>query len=197
MRSESEAHTLFDAHVRIAERAANWYRARLGNKVELNELRAFAFIGLFDAARKFVSATRSNSFEKYARARIGGAIKDGLRSLEWRQRRLARGRPELENVRPVSDIDVERFADLAPVPEELLEEAQGRHATASAVARALAGLLPREREIIRRHYFDGVSFEVIAREQAVSQPRISQLKRRALQKLRELLDGEQDLLGSG
>jgi RNA polymerase sigma factor for flagellar operon FliA len=52
---------------------------------------------------------------------------------------------------------------------------------------ALEKLPARERELIRRHYFEQCEFRVIAHELAVSPGRVSQLHAQALLRIRELL----------
>lgn len=183
VRTEPEVHALFDAHIDIAERLARYYCGRLRYRVELNELRAFAFIGLLDAARRYVPQGGNSRFEYYARVRVRGAIRDGLRSLEWFQRRKAKGDPNLLNVKPAWSGRLKWIVDLTPLPDQQLEEVDVR----KMVARALEQLPARERRIMRRHYFEGVPFEQIATECGVTPARVSQLKSRALARLRELI----------
>lgn len=55
------------------------------------------------------------------------------------------------------------------------------------VGAVLQKLPPRERELIRRHYFEQCEFRVIAHELALSPGRVSQLHSQALVRIRELL----------
>jgi RNA polymerase sigma factor for flagellar operon FliA len=57
------------------------------------------------------------------------------------------------------------------------------------VRQLVASLMPREREIIHRHYLEGHSQKRIALDMGVSESRISQLQRRALVHLRALMVG--------
>jgi RNA polymerase sigma factor for flagellar operon FliA len=52
---------------------------------------------------------------------------------------------------------------------------------------ALEKLPARERDLIRRHYFEQCEFRVIAHELALSPGRVSQLHAQALLRIRELL----------
>ncbi len=61
---------------------------------------------------------------------------------------------------------------------------------------ALEKLPARERELIRRHYFEQCEFRVIAHELAVSPGRVSQLHAQALLRIRELVHGSGDTQGS-
>ena len=61
---------------------------------------------------------------------------------------------------------------------------------------ALEKLPARERELIRRHYFEQCEFRVIALELAVSPGRVSQLHTQALLRIRELLQPTSEPHGS-
>jgi RNA polymerase sigma factor for flagellar operon FliA len=61
---------------------------------------------------------------------------------------------------------------------------------------ALEKLPARERELIRRHYFEQCEFRVIANELAVSPGRVSQLHAQALLRIRELLHAPGEPQGS-
>jgi RNA polymerase sigma factor for flagellar operon FliA len=58
------------------------------------------------------------------------------------------------------------------------------------VAAAVSKLPPRERTVVQLHYFSGVRFKLIGNMLGVSEPRISQLHSRALQRLRDMLSCE-------
>jgi RNA polymerase sigma factor for flagellar operon FliA len=192
VRSDAEASALFDAHVGIAERIALSYSRRLGYRVELNELRAFAFIGLLDAARRFEQVSAESRFDYYARVRVRGAIRDGLRSLLWFQRRKSRTNPGCtRHVKPVYGIDLLELVDATPGADVQFERAL----VAETILRAVERLPHRERNIIQQHYFDGVRFDDLAHEQGVSPARISQVHRRAIERLRVILNGKSHLLG--
>lgn len=181
-RSGAEARALFDANVDIAEGVANVFAGIVRGSVERAELRAFALDGLWDAALRFEPRAGA-TFRAYANIRVRGAVRDGLRGGEWFQRRWYHdedGSPVRRA--PASILDA--IAGDEPDAVEQLEASQ------ELVALALAlGRLPTvERDLLRRHYFDGEPFEQIARERGVSQSRISQIKRAALKRLRELLE---------
>ena len=59
------------------------------------------------------------------------------------------------------------------------------------VRRLIASLMPREREIIFRHYIQGHSQRHIAEDLQVSESRISQLQRRALLHLRAMMSSDE------
>lgn len=80
-------------------------------------------------------------------------------------------------------VEDSRFAS----PESEFEYSEER----SALRRGLASLPDRERELLERHYFEGVTFEAISREMDVSKQRISQLHLRAVRHLREKLGADE------
>jgi RNA polymerase sigma factor for flagellar operon FliA len=55
------------------------------------------------------------------------------------------------------------------------------------LARAVEQLPTRERHIVSAHYFRGVKFKDLGSELGVSEPRISQLHSRAMQRLRTIM----------
>jgi RNA polymerase sigma factor for flagellar operon FliA len=55
------------------------------------------------------------------------------------------------------------------------------------LARAVDQLPTRERHIVSSHYFRGVKFKDLGAELGVSEPRISQLHSRAMQRLRTIM----------
>jgi RNA polymerase sigma factor for flagellar operon FliA len=62
---------------------------------------------------------------------------------------------------------------------------------------AIGSLDDRESSLIRIHYFEGKSFEEIARSMSVSKQRISQLHAKAIKKLRDTLNvGSEQVIGS-
>jgi RNA polymerase sigma factor for flagellar operon FliA len=173
--------------------------ARFLRKLPPNVLRddliAAGTYGLIDSLRKN-GAERGPTFEWYARIRIRGAILDELRTQDWLTRRArskvtaaavdgrsARtavvGFDDLPESGRVSLTDHEALSPLAMV-EQSMERA--------ALERAVAQLPEREQSIVRLHYFKGVQFKSIALTLRVSEPRISQLHARAMQKLRTILE---------
>ncbi|MFZ8854188.1 MAG: sigma-70 family RNA polymerase sigma factor, partial [Armatimonadota bacterium] len=54
---------------------------------------------------------------------------------------------------------------------------------------ALERLSERERQVLERLYWDGYTEAEVAKELVISQQAVSKIKRKAIQKLRELLEG--------
>jgi RNA polymerase sigma factor FliA len=175
--------------------------ARFLRKLPPNVLRddlvAAGTYGLIDSLRKN-GGDCGPTFEWYARIRIRGAIVDELRTQDWLTRRArnqvtaAMASEDATGVRAC----VIGFDDLpgrvaasgladedAQSPLEAVSEKMDYAALALAVSR----LPERERYIVQAHYFEGVQFKTIAQTLGVSEPRISQLHARAVQRLREAL----------
>lgn len=124
-----------------------------------------------------------DEFAKLVRSRIRGAILDELRA-EMHKTRRAPDAPifvELEQVARKLGADDPSFEELERHQE--LVDATGR------LAAAMAQLPERERELLELSYFDGVKQADLAKRWGVSAPRISQLHRQALGRLRQLLGG--------
>lgn len=87
--------------------------------------------------------------------------------------------PMGDNPEDVSFLD--GYADESlPESSEALELEELRR----DVQEAVAALPDRQRGIIKRHYFDGVTLEEIAKEQGVTRERIRQIEERAFDRLR-------------
>lgn len=86
---------------------------------------------------------------------------------------------------------VREVADDAPSPEQLASDAEEARVNARRVARALATLTAREREVLERRVLDEeqASLSEVGRDQGVSRERIRQIQMSAESKLRvRLLD---------
>jgi RNA polymerase sigma factor for flagellar operon FliA len=183
----------------LVHQAVARFLRKLPPNVLRDDLVAAGTYGLIDSLRKN-GGDEGVTFEWYARIRIRGAIVDELRTQDWLTRRArnqvtaaaAAVSDESTGVRAC----VVGFDDLpgrlanggfadedAQSPLEAVAERMDHIALANAVAR----LPERERYIIAAHYFEGVQFKAIAQTLGVSEPRISQLHARAVQRLREAL----------
>ena len=118
---------------------------------------------------------------------------------------LARYR-DLEAVASCTTVSLDRLLDRGGRSRESLEPSRreghdafdlsdlvGQRAEVNALMAAIAELPDRERLIIVRRYKDGETFSKIARDRGLSESRIHQLHRRALEQLRASLEsGESD-----
>jgi RNA polymerase sigma factor for flagellar operon FliA len=189
-----------------------WVRAaarRLARRsrapVEVDELVACGSEGLVEAARSF-DPKRGVPFGAYARARVQGAMLDGLRALAPLPRSLHRAQlADAADARGVEARHRARFA--AAQGDGLLFEtalsAEGQPIAASAdlgpetlaelgqlrrrVARALAELPAAESELVRRHALEEQPLAQAAESLGLGEARAARLYRRALLRLRAVL----------
>jgi RNA polymerase sigma factor (sigma-70 family) len=77
----------------------------------------------------------------------------------------------------------------AEVCEEVATEGLEREWRRYLIFWALERLSERERQVLERLYWDGYTEAEVAKELGISQQAVSKIKRKAIQKLRELLEG--------
>lgn len=208
---------LFDLHAAFAKQiAAKHYLDRKSGDIEFSDLCQYAFTGLLEALDRF-DPSRGTPFRAFARRRIAGSILNGLAHLsELREQMAFRQRVRRERLRTLSVSDPETLG-AGDAMQALVEmatglalgfmiEDSGLYVGENEADRALSpyesvawremarsltaeiGKLPRqEQNLIRYHYFDGLSFEQISRVFGLSKGRISQIHRAALAFLTERL----------
>ena len=153
---------------RIAGALAKQY----GGTCRYSDLYHWGLSGLWDACRRYEGP--ADRFEYCCGVRIRGAIIDELRRASPFPRRMS---PES---RPVFvELDEAELADDSPPVDSVLIE---RETEAQVVAR-LSELTERERTIVRLYFWDGMRPVEISRKLNLSEPRIHQLKKAALEKL--------------
>jgi RNA polymerase sigma factor for flagellar operon FliA len=166
---------------------------RLPRTVRREDLLAAGTYGLFDALRKNGSGG-GPKFEWYARMRIRGAIVDQLRSQDWLSRRARRvkiravdGPATFCGVVPLDDMsDAQRDEACVGTASSPLQAVEAR-AERGALSKAIELLGHRERVIVTLYYCQGVQLKTIAAQLGVSEARVSQLRARAVLRLRALL----------
>ena len=79
---------------------------------------------------------------------------------------------------------------LSVSPERLLTEDADERIVRQALAEARKALPPREKEVVRLYYEDGMTQEAIAQKLGVSQANISKALNRALKNLKKILNPE-------
>lgn len=178
----------------LVRQIAGGFQRKLPRNVLRDDLVAAGMSGLWDAIRKH-GADGSEGFDWYVRVRIRGAMVDELRAQDWLPRRLRAKReadsndggsaPAVLRIDDVSEGDQGRYWRTGTCDAELAVESK---LAAEALADALECLPERERHIVAMHYFKDVKFKELGAELGVSEPRISQLHSRALERLRNLLE---------
>ncbi len=191
-RSEAE---LIATYAPLARQIAGGFVRRLPRNVLKDDLVAAAMSGLWDAVRK-QSSEPCERFDFYVRVRIRGAIVDELRAQDWLPRRAraaatqaaGEGTAAIPAVVRIDDVsEGEQGRCLATDDLAHGEAALEAKATRETLAKAVDQLPSRERHIVAEHYFRGVKFKDLGVELGVSEPRISQLHSRAMQRLKELM----------
>jgi RNA polymerase sigma factor for flagellar operon FliA len=179
---------------------AGGFQRRLPRNVLRDDLVAAGMSGLWDAILKH-GRERGESFDWYVRVRVRGAILDELRAQDWLPRRAraaaaqaaaasggaAPSAPVVLRFDDVSETEQARclFSEVPSGEQHLVE----RH-TRAVVAEAVERLPERERHIVSLHYFKGVKFKELGKMLGVSEPRISQLHSRAMDRLKVMLAQE-------
>jgi len=168
---------------------------RLPPNVLRDDLLSAGICGLLDSLRRN-GGDEGDTFEWYARMRIRGAVVDELRAQDWLSRRrraaLASGKEDGCRARPTALVSL---AELTPEEEStfLVAEAQDPVAmleTRDAIRRlrlAMEKLPDRERTIMALLYFGGKKLKEIGATLNISEPRVSQLHSRALDRLRQIM----------
>ncbi|MBI5532289.1 MAG: sigma-70 family RNA polymerase sigma factor [Deltaproteobacteria bacterium] len=170
---------------------------RLPCNVQRDDLVAAGTWGLMDSLRRTPTA-EGTAFESYVRIRIRGAMVDELRAQDWLPRRVRRAVNRRESGDSALVTSVVGLEDVTAGDPMALADTQNRspmdEVLASSerklVAAAVNKLPARERTVVELHYFSGVRFKLIGNMLGVSEPRISQLHSRALQRLRDMLSCE-------
>lgn len=180
----------------IVRQIAGGFQRRLPRNVLREDLIAAGMSGLWDAIRRHADKP-SESFEWYVRVRIRGAILDELRAQDWLPRRAraaaAEAQEQGQTARAFAPAVV-RFDDVSEWEQNRClatlassEAAVDAKFTKETLARAVEQLPTRERHIVSAHYFRGVKFKDLGSELGVSEPRISQLHSRAMQRLKAIM----------
>ena len=193
--------------------AAKLYGGRPDDSVPFDDYLQYARVGLIEALDRF-ELNRGASFETYSSHRIRGSILNGLsQDTELRAQRnrwreiLAERRESLTagsadaNSAPMTLEDFARLA-VGLAIGLILEDSAGPERPDDSIeanpycatelletrarVRALVDQLPpRERDIIRQHYYEHLEFREIASRLKLTKGRVSQLHSRALERIRE------------
>jgi RNA polymerase sigma factor for flagellar operon FliA len=170
---------LIESYLPLARTAAvRLYRSRRSNSVSFSDYLQYARLGLVEAVDGF-DPSREASFETYSSYRIRGAMLNGLaRENEVAAQGL---------LTPTVDGALFELAE-EDLPDETLYADPYAATELAQLCEAVEKLPHREKQLIRRHYFENCEFRVIAVELTVSPGRVSQLHSQALLRMRVLMD---------
>lgn len=148
---------------------AKAFRRRTKRDVDPRDLEQDAYLALLKRADRFDGR---ESFNTFSYLRMQGAMIDGLR--QWDSRRKG-GKPRIYWY-PIPERagNIWPSPDASPLDQILDTELHG----------LVVGLEHRERYILQRYFFEGISGSQIARELHMSESRLWQLYRHALETLR-------------
>ncbi|MGD8316698.1 MAG: sigma-70 family RNA polymerase sigma factor [Myxococcales bacterium] len=189
-------------HSNMVFRLARRLRRELCLRGELDDLIAFGFGGLLEAQDRF-DPGRGIRFQTFAYHRVRGAMLDGVRKMSLLPRRAhERWRAEREACPTAAPSELDkaftrlsasltaevplqgRYGDRSPEAMLLRNEAMHR------LLSALPDLEPRQRFLVRGHYFEGRPIDAMARELGISKSWASRLHTDALRKLRHAVEAE-------
>jgi RNA polymerase sigma factor FliA len=191
----SHSRELLARYTPLVRKIAGGFQRKLPRNVLREDLLAAGMGGLWDAIRRH-GQTAGDSFEWYVRVRVRGAILDELRAQDWlpRRARAAAANASAESGEYVPPPAVVRLDDVSEWEQSRClsqlsssESAVAAKFTQECLVRAVDKLPERERHIVSAHYFRGVKFKDLGLELGVSEPRISQLHSRAMQRLKLLV----------
>lgn len=194
--------------------AASIYSMRIDDEVEFNDYLHYGYIGLIESVDRF-DPSRNIMFNTFATYRINGAILNGISKLtEKREQISTQSRLRNERAKSITNNQSDSkqdlfgyFADstIALALSFMLEdtfliqfEEKESDSTPYSVSvleqlkldlsNAIEILNESEQYIIRSHYNKYISFNVIATHLGITKGRVSQLHKRALNKLRDQLN---------
>ncbi len=183
----------------LVRQIAGGFQRKLPRNVLREDLVAAGMSGLWDAIRRHADKP-GDGFEWYVRVRIRGAILDELRAQDWLPRRAraaaSEARQNAQGTGQSAPPSVVRFDDVSEWEQNRClstsdtfssEASVEAKFTRESLVRAVEQLPERERHIVSEHYFRGVKFKDLGAELGVSEPRISQLHSRAMQRLKLIM----------
>ena len=199
------------AHIPRVQHIARGFQQRLPESVSLDDLVSTGVVGLIAAIDRFDEGHHVK-LTTYAEYKIRGAILDSLRELDWASRqsrkrskqvkramaaleqRLSRS-PDEEEIASELGLTIQEYhawlVTLTGLEMESLETVRETAANGPAVDElrillqaAIARLPDVERRIVRLHCYEELPSREIAQRLGLSESRISQLKARAIGRLR-------------
>jgi RNA polymerase sigma factor (sigma-70 family) len=186
MRSEAEVERLVRDNQKLVDYMVNRYLKRyFVGDMEREDLVSWGMIGLLQAARAW-DPERSHSFSTLACKAIERMIVRGV-SREWKPEQAAAtlsldGLVFGEEAEGREARFVDQIAGEQDVEQELLDSETG-----IAVRSALEQLRPEQRQLIERHYYEGVPVRELAEELGLTRQGVYMRQKNILQQLRDTL----------
>lgn len=193
------ADELYAQHHRMVHALAQRLRREMTLTGDLEDLVAYGYGGLLEAHRRF-DPERGVRFQTFAYHRVRGAMLDGVRQMAELPRRAHERRETGDAPPPTAaprglDRAFTRLstAFTGPTPTQGRYGAENpealvlQHETMARLLGALASLPPRQRALLRGHYFEGRRLDHVAEELGISKSWASRLHTQALARLRTAL----------
>jgi RNA polymerase sigma factor for flagellar operon FliA len=170
LHDSTEVLARFRAELGLVEQEARAFARRTpAHRATVEDLRAFGFEGLLEAARRF-DATHGAPFPQWARQRIRDAMARGVRATG-----VAR------------DPRVVAIAHGAPTPVPTLERVVGDAEELAMLPALLESLPAEQRRLLERHYLGGETLAQAATALGLPTSTASRMHGRALASLRRQL----------
>jgi RNA polymerase sigma factor for flagellar operon FliA len=135
-----------------------------------------------DAVDQVTAETRRSAEDEEVAARLNIGVKDVKKMKSWNSFRLL----SLDDHHPDSQsFDI---ADDFSLEDDVIASVSG-----DSLRSYIDRLLPRDRQIIDRIYFQGYSQRTVAQSYNISESRLSQVRRRALESLRSMIETDGEL----
>lgn len=177
---------MIEAHLHVADDAADKIARRVPRWIDREDLVAAARLGLVDAARRYdPDNARGATFATFAGPRVAGAVLDWLRaqdpvSRSYRARLRAEGRQAPQQYSLDAEWDIPPLAWRAWHPRDLRAD----YAEETA-ARLLRELPERWQRVLGLLYRDGLTMAEAGRRIGRSESAVSLLHKKALARMRE------------
>ena len=182
-------------HVRIVRKIARGMWRWLPKNVQREDLEQAGLLGLVDALRRHPNDA-GTGFEWYLHIRIRGAILDWLRLEDWLPRRarvhVSEGRlpiriQRFDDLRGKRNFDGSHEPAQFAIEQESPEDIAIRNLDAAKAWRT--PMPPRDARVLRLTFERGRAQKDVAVIEGVTEPRISQLHARGLDRMREYMGG--------
>lgn len=122
-KDEYAANELVRSYMYLVTYHVDRISVNLPKSVSRDDLESFAFMGLFDAIKKF-EPERELKFDTYASFRIRGSIIDGLRKEDWLPRSLREKAKKIEDISQQLEQRLQRTPSSAEIAEQLNMKAE-------------------------------------------------------------------------
>jgi RNA polymerase sigma factor for flagellar operon FliA len=164
--------------------------ARTTPGLQFEDLLSVGFQALVETAAKF-DPSRGAKFGTYAQYRVRGAILDEIRDRDWRPRSIQRnGHRWHRRQTPVPErtlVSLEEQLEKRERSEIGVDGLADSVADRIDLARAVAALPPRLREVLWLYYVEDLTLGAIGRRWGCTESRICQLHAQAVRELREIM----------